>query len=166
MEIRAARPADHPTIERIEEAADARFIDTFEPDSWPAATSVAERLEQRGFILVGTSPEGTLLGFAHVIEISGLAHLEQVSVLPEHARRGHGRALVQAAMDEARARGYSRITLRTYADLDWNGPFYARLGFSESAPSGEFLLGLVEVEREMGLDRYGRRVQMTAVLDQ
>jgi hypothetical protein len=56
------------------------------------------------------------------------------------------------------------MTLRTYADLPWNGPFYRTCGFVESLPDREFLERLVEAESRLGLDRYGRRLQMTAAL--
>jgi len=40
-------------------------------------------------------------------ELGGQAHLEQLSVQPDFARRGIGRSLVEAALDAARGRGYS-----------------------------------------------------------
>lgn len=164
LEIRTAEPADFEAIEYIEEQADRLFVETFHATHWPPANSAAERLEQGGFILVGTSAENALIGFAHVIEAEGIAHLEQVSVLPAQGRRGYGRALVEAAMCAARVRGYTDLTLRTYADLPWNGPFYRKLGFTESEPDGRFLRGLVEAERAEGLEQYGSRVQMTVSL--
>ncbi len=90
--------------------------------------------------------------------------MEQLSVLPEHCRRGHGRALVEAAKNEARRRGYEWLSLRTYAEVPWNGPFYARAGFVETKPVSDFHKHLAEVEERLGLDRYGRRIQMTAAL--
>lgn len=100
----------------------------------------------------------------HVVETGGAAHLEQLSVLPAVGRRGHGRALVESAKTEAAGRGHERITLRTYADVPWNAPFYASCGFEESEPDTPFLLALVALERRLGLDRHGRRIQMTARL--
>lgn len=92
------------------------------------------------------------------------AHLEQLSVVPSAARRGYGRRLVDAAVEEARRRGYGRMTLRTYAEIPWNAPFYASCGFLESIPETPFQRRLIETEAALGLDRYGRRVQMTAEL--
>jgi GNAT superfamily N-acetyltransferase len=112
----------------------------------------------------GRDRGGAVVGFVDVLERDQIAHLEQLSVLPEHGRRGHGRALVESAKNEARRRGYQWLSLRTYADVPWNGPFYARAGFVESKPATDFDRHLVEVEERLGLDRYGRRVQMTAAL--
>jgi hypothetical protein len=54
--------------------------------------------------------------------------------------------------------------LRTYADVPWNGPFYTRAGFVETSPATDFHKHLAEVEERLGLDLYGRRIQMTAAL--
>ncbi len=39
-------------------------------------------------------------------------------------------------MAEARAQGFDRLSLCTYRDVPWNGPFYASLGFTEVARPG------------------------------
>jgi hypothetical protein len=54
--------------------------------------------------------------------------------------------------------------LRTYADVPWNGHFYTRPGFVETSPATDFHKHLAEVEERLGLDLYGRRIQMTAAL--
>ena len=92
------------------------------------------------------------------------AHLEQLSVLPEHGRRGHGRALVDSAKREARTRGYGRLTLRTFAEIPWNAPFYAGCGFVETRPATVHERELQRAEEQRGLERLGRRVQMTVEL--
>ncbi|WP_104196721.1 N-acetyltransferase [Cryobacterium sp. M15] len=92
---------------------------------------------------------------------SGVAE-HQLSVAPADARKGWGRALVEAAKIHAQKRGYHRISLRTYADVPWNAPFYASAGFVEEEPATQFHRSLVGIEGELGLDRYGRRVQMVA----
>jgi hypothetical protein len=56
------------------------------------------------------------------------------------------------------------MTLRTYADVPWNAPFYSTCGFVESQPDTEFLRQLVDTEKELGLDQYGRRIQMSTRL--
>jgi N-acetylglutamate synthase-like GNAT family acetyltransferase len=91
--------------------------------------------------------------------------LEQVSVLPDYGRRGVGKLLVEAAIEEATRRGYDQMTLRTYAAVPWNGPFYALLGFAESEPETDFQRSLIDVENGLGLAQYGRRIQMTRFLN-
>ncbi len=67
-------------------------------------------------------------------------------------------------MAEAQHRGYDQLTLRTYAEVPWNAPFYASCGFIESEPSSDFHRDLIVVELQDGLARYGARIQMTAHL--
>ena len=163
MLIRPVTPRDRELLAPLEEAADAVLTDLLRPDRWLPAESGEARAAQPGFILVA-EVNGIVVGFVHVLEIDG-AHLEQLSVHPSHARRGLGRALVIAAQAEAGRRGHERITLRTFRDVAFNAPFYATVGFVESAPSTEFERSLVEVETRLGLDRYGPRIQMTAPTD-
>lgn len=163
--IRRAAPDEYLAVESIENAADQLLIDRLSPGHWEPAPSGSSRAAEHGYVLVAEETEtADIVGFVHVLERDGIAHLEQLSVLPQHGRRGYGRRLLDAAMDEARGRGYERMTLRTYADVPWNAPFYARVGFVETEPATDFHKLLVEVEERHGLARYGRRVQMTAAL--
>jgi len=88
------------------------------------------------------------------------AHLEQLSVHPDHAGRGIGRALLRAGCDWAKAHDFDEITLATYRDVPWNGPFYASEGFVERGPVDDFLRvhGLPPEEPVMG--RFGARILM------
>jgi GNAT superfamily N-acetyltransferase len=166
VRIRFATPADYTAVETIENAADRLLIDWLLPDQWPPAPSGASRASGPGYVLVAEATDtGAVLGFVHVIESDKIAHLEQLSVLPEYSRRGYGRMLIDAATEEARERRHNRLTLRTYADIPWNAPFYSRVGFTEEAPSTDFHRKLVHVEDSLELARYGRRVQMIAVLE-
>src|SRR5207253_4906392 len=55
--------------------------------------------------------------------VDGAAHVEQVSVHPDHARRGIGGGLIERAASWASARGLHALTLTTYVDVPWNGPY-------------------------------------------
>jgi GNAT superfamily N-acetyltransferase len=160
--IRPATAHDLDALQGIEDRADRILVERLSPAAWWPAPTGAERAAEPGFLLVAEDAEAdaALVGFAHVLEVDGLAHLEQVAVPPEHGRRGHGGALLEAAAGEARRRGHRRITLRTFADVPWNAPAYARAGFVEEEPSTPFHLGLVATEARLGLDRLGRRIQM------
>jgi GNAT superfamily N-acetyltransferase len=164
VHIRPAGPLDLKVIEAIENEADRLLIERLHPDRWEPAPAGASRASEHGYLLVAEVDPRTLVGFVHVLEAEGLAHLEQLSVLPEHGRRGYGRMLVGAAKDEARQRGYAWLTLRTYADVPWNAPFYARAGFVEEDAATPFHRRLIDTEVRLGLDRYGRRIQMATPL--
>ena len=88
------------------------------------------------------------------------AHLEQLSVHPDHAGRGIGRALLKAGCDWAAAHGYPEITLATYRDVPWNGPFYASEGFVEIGPVDDFMAARGLPPEEPVMTRFGARVLM------
>lgn len=161
--VRTATDADLAELARIEDEADTVFTALFGAALGGVAPSGAARASEPGFVLVVTEQEGGApVGFVHVLAEDDHAHLEQLSVLPAHARRGHGRELVEAALDEAADRGYRTVTLRTFADVPWNAPFYASLGFTETvSPDQPFYRALLDTEQRIGLNDLGRRVHMT-----
>lgn len=167
-QIRLAIPADLAALQSIEDAADALLVEALSPNDWGSPPSGAERAAEPGFVLVAVDETGgathRVLGFAHVLEPGGVAHLEQVSVAPEAGRQGLGRQLVTEALAEAARRGYREVTLRTFAEVPFNAPFYASLGFLVSEPSDEFHRELLKTERRLGLDQLGPRVQMSISL--
>jgi GNAT superfamily N-acetyltransferase len=87
--IRLSLPEEFAVLEEVERAADVLFLERFRPETWPPTES---RAADPGFVLVAAN--GGPIGFAHVLEADGIAHLEQVSVLPEHGGRGIGGVLV------------------------------------------------------------------------
>lgn len=162
--IRVAQPQDLETLENLENDADGMFVERFQPDVWWPASTGSERARTPGFVLVAVEHSTDVVGFVHVVEDAGIAHLEQLSVSPARARRGYGRALVKAAEEEATRRGHRELTLRTYEAVPWNAPFYESLGFIRTEPQTEFHERLREGEQRLGLERYGRRIQMTLSL--
>ena len=97
---------------------------------------------------------GLPVGFALVTIVDGSAHLHEMDVHPDHARRGLGTALVDAVVEWARGKRFSCATLTTFRHLPWNGPFYRRLGFAELSPAEltPGLARLLEQEVRDGLD--------------
>ncbi|NYI07689.1 GNAT family N-acetyltransferase [Allostreptomyces psammosilenae] len=159
--IRAAIPEDLLLLPAVEEAADAPFA-ALGIGPLPPPGGVDELRAARHVLVAGRPP----IGFARLEEVDGVAHLEQLSVHADHHRRGVGSALLRAACATAAGEGHRAITLITYRDVPWNAPFYARHGF-EPVPEEELTPGLRELRRhegELGLDRFGARVVMRAVL--
>lgn len=162
-EIRFADPADLPLLASIEAEGDALFAQRFDSPGWGAQTPGHLRAASPGFILVAGCPP---LGLAHVLEepqdadprTGSGAHLELLVVRTVNSRRGLGAGLVEATCAEARRRGHTWLTLTTYADIEWNAPFYRRLGFEEVAAPTGILAGHLSAERH--LERNGRRIGM------
>jgi GNAT superfamily N-acetyltransferase len=167
--VRPARAADLGHLAAIEDAGAPQFAAYFGPAIHPVLLSPApdgrQRAREPGFVLVAADDEQRPpVGFVHVLVIDGNAHLEQVSVLPERQGQGVGAALVRAAMAEARARGFDRLSLCTYRDVPWNGPFYRSLGFTEVIELAPYQGRLREKERELGLEVNGERCVMEVAL--
>ena len=158
--VRAAEPADLPALARIEDAGDALFAQRFGPLDWPAASSGKERAAEPGFLVVAVEDGHGVVGFAHVLDLGGHWHLEQVAVDPAHGRRGTGAALLAAVHRGVAERGGTEVTLMTYADVPWNAPWYARHGYAVLEPLPEGLRPFAEAEQRLGLQRHGRRVAM------
>jgi ribosomal protein S18 acetylase RimI-like enzyme len=89
------------------------------------------RLEQvDGFYFVGWEDDDPL-GHAY-LALSDPPELQDVSVRPEHRRRGIASALSLAAEQEARARGFDRLTLTVSIDNEPAQALYQTLGFVDA----------------------------------
>lgn len=98
--------------------------------------------------------QGRLVGFVACEMFEDALQVWELGVAREAQRQGLGRALMGAAIDEARRRGCPAVTFNTFRDISWNGPFYARLGFVE-IPETAFndrLAFIREREVKVGLD--------------
>ena len=137
--IRPATPADEPALRALDLA-------TWTSLSSPAPPPPAERpFELDGVLLaeladgiagyVKLGPALPLESARHVFEVKALA------VSPAHRRRGIGRALMDAAIREARAAGARKLNLRVLAHNMDARALYARCGFEvEGVLRGMFLL--------------------------
>jgi GNAT superfamily N-acetyltransferase len=158
-----ARPHDLPLLPAIELAA-AQLLAGHAPSAVLRETTsqFALRKARRGGRLWVALADDAPVGFAHVVlHEQGVAHLEEVDVHPDHAKRGLGRRLVQTVCAWATSHGFDAVTLTTFRDVPWNMPFYARLGFEPVAPDsvGAELRSVIDDEIRRGLDP-ARRVVM------
>lgn len=94
-----------------------------------------------------------VVGFAMAQLLDDALHLAVMAVHPDHGQRGHGRALVLAILHEAGDRGLSKVTLTTFADLPFNGPFYRKAGFRvlSDAQLSPALREILEHESALGM---------------
>ena len=153
--VRPAAVADIAGLAAIERAADALFPPGRIPqgdDGYPVAAF--RRAIDEGVLLVADSATG-VVGFAVAEYRAPWLHLFALAVHPDHGRQGIGRALVEGVLVEAQKRGSAGVSLTTFADVPFNGPFYERLGFvplreGELTP---FLAETLRGERSRGLTR-------------
>lgn len=129
--IRLAHADELDALRAIERSAAARFREVglahvAELPPLPRTTLEVGRLN--GLLFVAER-DGAPIGFLLASIMDAALHVEELDVDPAHQRRGVGRALVERACDEARARGLAAVTLITFRDVPWNEPFYASAGF-------------------------------------
>jgi GNAT superfamily N-acetyltransferase/uncharacterized damage-inducible protein DinB len=133
--IRLAQTADVPVLASVERRAVRLFENWLAhtgltPDALENVSSFEELDEarQRGQLWVATAG-GEIVGFAQAMILDGVAHLDEIDVVPEHMRKGVGSRLIETVCRWARDSGHSKITLLTFRDVPWNRPFYESRGF-------------------------------------
>ena len=127
--IRPAREDELRELGVIEREADALFAEIGMNDMAAAAPESLLPAQRAGRLLVAVTHADEPVGFVRLEIVDSIPHVEQVSVLPGYAGRGLGVRLLDAAEEWARKRGYRRMTLTTYRDVPWNGPWYRRMGW-------------------------------------
>ena len=143
--VRRAEIADAPDVARLLHDFNTEFS---EPT--PGVAALTERTRQLiadGAITVllgGKRPDGiAVLRFRPSLWTETLdAYLEELYVAPVVRGRGLGRALLEAAMDVARAQGAAHIDLGTSVDDTAARALYESAGFTnrEGGPEGPLML--------------------------
>lgn len=133
MRIRPTLDQDIQWLPGVERSAAQAFA-TWPALAWLAQGDVMDCEAHRAFVDAGGSwvvedLDGGILGFACARLEAQALHLHEVSVRLEAQGQGVGRKLLQQVADAARQMGARELTLTTFADVPWNAPFYARLGF-------------------------------------
>ncbi len=165
--IRLARLADLPQLPAIEASAASLFAGTAMAHVADGPTTPLDALERglaSGSLWVAddAGPCGFLLAAAE----AGWLHLLELSVARAAQGRGHGRALVLAAIDAAPGLGCRQLSLTTDRLLAWNGPFYTRHGFVERPADDpalpDWLAAMPAREAASGLDVARRCIMVRA----
>jgi GNAT superfamily N-acetyltransferase len=168
--IRLATVSDIAHLPVVEEAAAGLFATigmAAVAESPVTDPDVLRAAQSDGRLWVAAGDADRPVGFALVMLHGGQPHLNELSVDPAHGRRGLGRRLVETVCAWTAARGHDRLTLSTFRDVPWNGPFYGRLGFTALADADldPVLAALRRAEAERGLP-IARRAIMAWVPDE
>jgi GNAT superfamily N-acetyltransferase len=132
--LRSARPDEYVRLNEIEQTADELYATVGLGIVLDMPTAAHEKLAA-GPLWVAVDDADQPIGFLLAGEIDGFAYIDQLSVLPEHGRKGIGGRLIAAAVEWARGTGAQAIVLGTYRDVPWNQPFYEKHGFVEMPES-------------------------------
>jgi ribosomal protein S18 acetylase RimI-like enzyme len=159
--IRPVRQEELLALREIESAAGLCFAAVGMPEiaaDAPLPVSVLDRCRRAGFAWVAVGPDDQLAGYLVADPLDGSLHVEQVSVHPDYARRGIGRALLEHAAVHASVNRMAALTLTTFEQVPWNAPYYCRCGFRilEDHESTKGLRAIQKREAEQGLDRWPR----------
>jgi len=133
--IRFARTDEVDVLAEIERVAGEMFrdvgLDVIADDPEPPAGMYLAAIGMDAIWVAEL--DGKMVGYTWVEDLGGpddpAPHLEQVSVRPECGGRGIGTALVEEAVAWARRVGGQALTLTTFRDVPFNGPWYERRGF-------------------------------------
>lgn len=156
VKVRVARSRDIPAMQEIEIAAGSLFAEIGMHDVAEDGAHETELLA--GYVSEGRAwvaeQDGRVCAYALVDVLDGEAHLEQVTVHPDQGRRRIGSRLIDAVCGWAAGQGHTALTLLTFREVAWNGPYYRRLGFVElpDAELGPELAALRAHETDLGLD--------------
>jgi GNAT superfamily N-acetyltransferase len=167
--IRLARSSDLEKLAAVERSAASVFRSVglgWLADGDTMEACVLTQLCRDETLWVAADDGDQPVGFLAAHELDRCFYIAEVSVLPSRQRQGLGARLIDAAILHARRAGLSAVTLTTYRDLPWNGPFYARLGFVEINPleAGSGHRKKLQAEAEAGHDP-ARRCLMAMPLD-
>ena len=152
--FRRGEISDLDTLLRVDQDASVLFEQAGLFLDLPATHefSVSERRRigaslSAGSAIVAMDGGGRVIGFVATGFIDYLRYIEQISVVPSHARRGLGARLLEDAFDFLA--GGRELWLTTYDHLPWNRPFYERHGY-QVVPESECDAG---IRRELDFQR-------------
>ncbi|OOB91820.1 ribosomal protein S18-alanine N-acetyltransferase [Rathayibacter sp. VKM Ac-2630] len=123
--LREATPADLDAIMAIEESE-------FTSDAWSSRMMAEETRSAHTRYLVAEE-DGVVLGYAGLLCPRGAheADVQTIAVLASARRRGLGRRLLRALLDEAVRRGAREVFLEVRADNPGAQTLYRSEGFEE-----------------------------------
>jgi GNAT superfamily N-acetyltransferase len=136
--LRPARPDERDRVGEIGDLAGTRFagLDLIDESlDVPFPQDVLARLIDAGQVWMACDIADTPVGVVIASVREGVVYVEEIDVLAEHGRRGLGRRMLDAVCAWAQERGYPAVTLSTFRDVPWNGPFYRKHGFVDLAPA-------------------------------
>lgn len=155
--IRQAQAQDAEALPALENSAGTLFRDL---PSWAWLTEGEDLPVERyheliagGASWVAVDAGKRAIGFLAASLEEDALHVWELGVHRDFQRRGIGRALLNVAIQEARARGLEGVTLTTFREIAWNAPFYERLGFERLTGEaiGARLERVLQAEAQRGL---------------
>lgn len=148
--IRQATAADLPAIRELTRQAYARYQDRMDVVPAPVRSDYeAEAAAGQIWVLTADAPDDAVSGVIVLTEAGDSLLIENVAVSPAAQGAGLGRSLMGFAEDQARARGFGRITLYTNEVMTENLAIYAHLGYRETSRAEQDVYRRVFMEKRL-----------------
>lgn len=159
--IRAATAADFELMQDIEVDAGRRFRDVglaVIADEPPPTAGDLSPYVRSSTAWIALDGHDEAVGYVIASIVDDEAHLDQLSVRVAAQGRGVGTSLIDRVAAWGASHGFEAMTLTTFRDVTFNGPFYRRLGFVEvpETEQGPQLAAIRAQERKAGLDLWPR----------
>ena len=128
--IRVANFDDLAALPVIERAAATQFrsTDYAHLTEFELVSETVDLEHEYVWVVVDREDQPVSFAIVHTGEGS-VVHLHELDVHPQHARQGLGAWLIETIAKWAKGQGAKALTLTTFGDVPWNGPYYERLGF-------------------------------------
>jgi GNAT superfamily N-acetyltransferase len=132
--IRKARNEDIPLLGPIERSAAELFRTVnldYLADGPTVDQSLLSKMARTNHLWVAVNAMDHPVGFTGGEDLDGNFHIFEISVAQDSQGKGIGKALVTEVTRQVKEEGFTAVTLTTYRNLPWNGPWYTKMGFTE-----------------------------------
>jgi GNAT superfamily N-acetyltransferase len=133
--IRPATHGDIPQLVLIELAGNELFTPTglIPPEQMDDHVSIEWHQDaiEAGMSFVVTNTDDFPVGFTLTSLREPDLYLDEIAVHPDYARQGLGSALLGHCLERAKDLRVRSVSLSTFRNVPWNGPFYKQFGFRE-----------------------------------
>lgn len=102
------------------------------------------RFEACRVVVALDSESQKIIGFAAMRPLDGLLYLDNISVDLDASGSGIGAKLLTAVIEHAESLGVQAVSLTTFNEPPWNGPWFRKHGF-RTMPSEHIAEGLKQV---------------------
>ena len=134
LNIRRSQDKDIDLLPELESRAGALFrtigMDNI-ANGEPTSAAAYREIHLNGLLWISADAEDRPAGFLAAKILDGCAYIHEISVNPDHQGKKIGKKLIDHFCAWAASRGYPCMTLSTFSNVPWNGPYYAKLGFTE-----------------------------------
>ncbi|KWS20191.1 acetyltransferase [Pseudomonas syringae pv. syringae] len=130
FDLRLSKDSDLPDLRRLSALARDRYktISSLAhvADLPPLS---ADRFEACRVVVAVDQNTHEVIGYAAMRPLDGLLYLDNISVVPRASGSGVGKTLLSSVVTHAQALRVQAVSLTTFREPLWNGPWFRKHGF-------------------------------------